>query len=221
MVLLAVRLGEDHFDENEFKDWMCSVPAPAKSIKVLGAIPSLSTLLLIQVPVVVWDLLPPSPAVSFIGFVDLSTGYNISAGSTYTAEADVDPPITESEGEDRRQRALDDEPEGSVFPTDQVEALPSSGASFNFKPSTRDEKSIVFLLDRIDATLPTIFRTHGTEPATVHDADKRIIQVVLDVLIEEAKTPSSNTSYETIVKYEVSRCFLVAPINIDVTEVTT
>jgi hypothetical protein len=60
---------EDEFNEGEFRDWLCSAPAAAKGIKILGVLPSCSTMLLIQVPVEVWDMLPPSPAITFIGWV--------------------------------------------------------------------------------------------------------------------------------------------------------
>ncbi|OIW32561.1 hypothetical protein CONLIGDRAFT_712867 [Coniochaeta ligniaria NRRL 30616] len=67
-VLLSVSLEEDSFDEAEFKDWICSAPDAVRSIRV-GALPSCSTLLLMQVPVAVWDMLPASPAISFVNFV--------------------------------------------------------------------------------------------------------------------------------------------------------
>jgi hypothetical protein len=78
--LLRVSLVEGEFNETEFKDWLCSAPAAAKGIKVLGVLPSCSTLLLLRVPIEVWDLLSPSPAVSFVAFVqDTESGANSAA----------------------------------------------------------------------------------------------------------------------------------------------
>ncbi len=68
-VLLRISLADDQFNEVEFKEWLCDAPAIAKGIRVLNVLPSCSTLLLLQIPVEVWDMLPPSPAISFIGFV--------------------------------------------------------------------------------------------------------------------------------------------------------
>lgn len=68
-VLLRVSLAEEDFSVEEFKDWICDAPEHAKEIKIITALPSCSTLILLLVSAEVWDMLPPSPAVSFVGFV--------------------------------------------------------------------------------------------------------------------------------------------------------
>ncbi|KAK3988734.1 hypothetical protein QBC44DRAFT_243095 [Cladorrhinum sp. PSN332] len=75
-VLLAVNLLEDQYNEAEFKEWITSAPAAAKGIRVLGALPGCSTILLIRAPMDVWGFMPPSPAITFIGFVPPDRHYD-------------------------------------------------------------------------------------------------------------------------------------------------
>lgn len=53
-------------------DWIRSVPALVKYAKVEGTYKSGSTLLVLFIPVAVWDLLPKDPAISSIGFIKSS-----------------------------------------------------------------------------------------------------------------------------------------------------
>jgi len=68
-VLLRVSLAEDSFNMEEFKGWICDAPEPAREIQIITTLPSCSTLVLLQMPVELWDMLPSSPAISFVGFV--------------------------------------------------------------------------------------------------------------------------------------------------------
>ncbi|CZR67057.1 uncharacterized protein PAC_16956 [Phialocephala subalpina] len=78
-VLLAVRLEDDYFlngqeseDAKKFQtwcDWLKSAPDGTKDITIQGVYKSFSTLVLISIPVVVWDILPDNAGYSFIGFV--------------------------------------------------------------------------------------------------------------------------------------------------------
>lgn len=45
------------------------MPLEAKDIKIEGVYQSFSTLVLLRLPIVVWDLLPDNVAYTFIGFV--------------------------------------------------------------------------------------------------------------------------------------------------------
>ena len=55
--------------KEELIEWLKNVPILANSAHVEGIFESESTLLLLSLPVPVWDLLSENPAVSFIGFV--------------------------------------------------------------------------------------------------------------------------------------------------------
>ena len=51
-------------------EWVQSVPALTKYANVHGIYKSGSTLMILSIPVAIWDLLPKDPAVAFIGFTD-------------------------------------------------------------------------------------------------------------------------------------------------------
>ena len=55
--------------KEELIEWLKNVPILANSVHVEGIFESESTLLLLSLPVPVWDLLSEDPAVSFVGFV--------------------------------------------------------------------------------------------------------------------------------------------------------
>lgn len=69
-VMISLALEEDQrLDINAWQQWLASFPALAKYVKVQGVFKSHSTLLLLSLPVMVWDLLPNDPACSFIAFI--------------------------------------------------------------------------------------------------------------------------------------------------------
>ncbi|KAL9004727.1 MAG: hypothetical protein Q9188_002454 [Gyalolechia gomerana] len=69
-VLISVALEEDQsLRTEEVLDWLKSFPAFAKCVHIESVYKSDSTLLLLSLPVAVWDLLPNDPAISFVAFV--------------------------------------------------------------------------------------------------------------------------------------------------------
>ncbi|CAG7566476.1 unnamed protein product [Fusarium equiseti] len=69
-VLLTVSLEEDQvFDATSCGRWLKQFPLLAKHVSVEAVYRSYSTLLVMSVPVVVWDLLPEHPATQFVGYV--------------------------------------------------------------------------------------------------------------------------------------------------------
>jgi hypothetical protein len=68
-VLLAIRLDDDKFDRKAWIEWIRNAPPEAKDVCIDGAYDSFSTLVLVRMPVAVWDLLPENSAYSFVGFV--------------------------------------------------------------------------------------------------------------------------------------------------------
>jgi hypothetical protein len=69
-VLISLALEENQIlDAGACSHWLSSFPALAKYAKVQSVFKSHSTLLLISLPVMIWDLLPENPACSFIGYV--------------------------------------------------------------------------------------------------------------------------------------------------------
>jgi hypothetical protein len=69
-IILAIRLEKEDFNIQSWKECLLrQLPSEAQDIKIEGIYGSFSTLLLLRIPVVIWDLLPPNPAYSFVGFV--------------------------------------------------------------------------------------------------------------------------------------------------------
>lgn len=69
-VLISLALEDDQrLDLNDWENWLASFPAIAKYVKVQGVFKSHSTLLLLSLPVMVWDFLPDDPACSFVAFI--------------------------------------------------------------------------------------------------------------------------------------------------------
>ena len=53
---------------NDMVNWIRDLPLLAKSVRLHAIVPSMSTLLILSLPVPTWNLLPSDPACSFIGF---------------------------------------------------------------------------------------------------------------------------------------------------------
>jgi hypothetical protein len=75
-VLLSIRLDEHYLSSDvsqqrisEWTEWLRNMPGGAKDIKIQGAYESFSTLLILSMPISVWDALPNNLAYSFIGFI--------------------------------------------------------------------------------------------------------------------------------------------------------
>lgn len=69
-VMISLALEDDQrLDINAWEQWLNAFPAMAKYVKIQGVFKSHSTLVLVSMPVMVWDLLPEDPATSFIAFI--------------------------------------------------------------------------------------------------------------------------------------------------------
>lgn len=69
-VLISLALEDDQrLDLDAWETWLAEVPALAKYVKVQGVFKSHSTLLLLSLPVTIWDFLPDDPACSFVAFI--------------------------------------------------------------------------------------------------------------------------------------------------------
>ena len=96
-VLISLSLEEDQRrNVNEWVEWMRSIPAFVKYTNVDAIYKSGSTLILLTVPVAIWDLLPESPAIAFIGFTDswnlLRSSLPSSVESQVLTKAKGEPP---------------------------------------------------------------------------------------------------------------------------------
>lgn len=69
-VMISLALEDDQrLDMEAWEEWLAGFPALAKYVKVQGIFKSHSTLLLLSLPVMVWDFLPDDPACSFVAFI--------------------------------------------------------------------------------------------------------------------------------------------------------
>lgn len=69
-VMISLALEDDQrLDLNAWEQWLSSFPALAKYVTVQGVFKSHSTLLLLSMPVTIWDLLPEDQACSFVAFI--------------------------------------------------------------------------------------------------------------------------------------------------------
>ena len=78
-VLLSLALAEDPvLDIDRCRKWLQDFPALAMYATVQGVYQSNSTLLILSIPIIIWDWLPEDPACTFIGYIYskklLSTG---------------------------------------------------------------------------------------------------------------------------------------------------
>lgn len=70
-LLISVVLEEDYKDGADvFSNWLCKIPGKVESVHIQAAFHHGSTLLLVSMPMAVWDLLPSHQAYSFVGFVN-------------------------------------------------------------------------------------------------------------------------------------------------------
>ncbi|KAK3313608.1 hypothetical protein B0H66DRAFT_566617 [Apodospora peruviana] len=68
-ILVTCRLRDHRLNVDQWKEWLLRAPPGAQGIRITDIYPSFSTLLLLRLPLVVWDMLPSSPAISFVGYV--------------------------------------------------------------------------------------------------------------------------------------------------------
>ena len=79
-VLISVALEEEQWlSTQQWRDWLRSIPGLVRYANVEGVYGSDSTLLLLSVPVAVWDLLPANPAMTFVGFSRTSELTNLDS----------------------------------------------------------------------------------------------------------------------------------------------
>ncbi|KAG5943970.1 hypothetical protein E4U53_006976 [Claviceps sorghi] len=69
-VMISLALEDDQqLDINAWEQWLSVFPSMARYVKVQGVFRSHSTLMLLSLPVTIWDFLPDDPAISFVAFI--------------------------------------------------------------------------------------------------------------------------------------------------------
>ncbi|KAI1413761.1 hypothetical protein F5Y13DRAFT_198117 [Hypoxylon sp. FL1857] len=174
-VLLAVRLIDDNKEhERALERWL--LKAPRCVVKFEKIYQSYSKLLLVELPLPIWDLLPHNPAVTFIDFTKStipvgpttrSLNDNLNAYDTEgPQEYEVfkgELPATKSGSVENVRQMIQPSSEST---TDQ--ALPNTlnTAHTTFDITNTDEKEgqrLVAMLNAVDRILPAIFNHHETD----------------------------------------------------------
>ncbi|KAK4231488.1 hypothetical protein QBC38DRAFT_465860 [Podospora fimiseda] len=117
-VMISLALEDDQrLDMEAWEEWLAGFPALAKYVKVQGIFKSHSTLLLLSLPVMVWDFLPDDPACAFVAFIrsnnllHASKSPTIPAPATPSAAATVNQDLASEMAPDDGESALS----GSTF----------------------------------------------------------------------------------------------------------
>ncbi|KAK8019840.1 Tyrosine-protein phosphatase non-receptor type 6 [Apiospora arundinis] len=147
-VMISLALEDNQsLDINAWESWLAAFPAIAKYVKVQGVFKSHSTLMLLSLPVMVWDLLPENLATNFIAFIRSNNLAVPKEGLSRGIEAEVRIPGSEVEsgsifsgttmmtGAHSPVNALPQDTVGSS--TQEIRNTPSSRASGSTSGSSR------------------------------------------------------------------------------------
>ncbi|KAK4238566.1 hypothetical protein C8A03DRAFT_14968 [Achaetomium macrosporum] len=164
-VLISLALEDDQrLDLNDWETWLAAFPAIAKYVKVQGVFKSHSTLLLLSLPVMVWDFLPDDPACSFVAFIRSNNLLRVQESSPEAVDSRV--PVA-SEGpvstpvRDDAESCLS----GTTYqPTESLNIVrrATTGSGVNRNPSTvsapyRDPAADFRLSPHIESASPEMF----------------------------------------------------------------
>ncbi|KAI1089103.1 hypothetical protein F5B19DRAFT_468778 [Rostrohypoxylon terebratum] len=170
-VLIAVRLVEkDHNAEalKTFKNWL--LDAPHCVVRFEKLYQSYSELLLVELPLQVWDLLPRNAAVTFIGFTKGEKSID-----TLKSSADNVPAATASQLVPHEVQVLGEQvvPEAHT-PDDSITYLLAT---------TQEDRRLTAVLKAIDQILPETFNDmQNTEDLAMHDPEILFKQVMDDLI---------------------------------------
>ncbi|KAK3996012.1 hypothetical protein QBC44DRAFT_5269 [Cladorrhinum sp. PSN332] len=126
-VMISLALEDDQrLDMEAWEEWLAGFPALAKYVKVQGIFKSHSTLLLLSLPVMVWDFLPDDPACAFVAFI--RSNNLLHASKTAADPAPATPSAAAAFSQDAAPEMARDDAEsalsGSTFtPTENISII--------------------------------------------------------------------------------------------------
>ncbi|KAK0748567.1 hypothetical protein B0T21DRAFT_277822 [Apiosordaria backusii] len=145
-VMISLALEDDQkLDLNAWEEWLAGFPALAKFVKVQGVFKSHSTLLLLSLPVMVWDFLPDDPACSFVAFIrsnNLLRAPKESSPEPTPAEASV-PATTTQDVEPELSRDDAESYSGSTLAQTENMEIVRHGASVPSIPADSSGQQLV------------------------------------------------------------------------------
>lgn len=170
-VMISLALEDDQrLDLGAWEGWLASFPALAKYVRVQGVFKSHSNLLLLSMPVMVWDLLPEDQAASFVAFIR-SNNLAMEKPQQRPMAAKIGPAFhNESRGEARPESVLFDDTT-TITPSEtsaaMVETRPTAQdplASHGPRPSAAPIQSLRRLTSSArQASAPAISMPAGTD----------------------------------------------------------
>ncbi|KAH8661280.1 hypothetical protein BGZ61DRAFT_149318 [Ilyonectria robusta] len=183
-VLLTVALEEDQIlDAASCARWLKQFPLLAKFVSVEGVYRSYSTLLLLSVPVVLWDLVPDRPAAQFVGYV---RSRNLVPREEPQKEATTPIPITGSSARGKTGDSFD-----YASPLKSVSGLSSLDSGYDSSSIPRPATLVTTRLSR--HTTDGLGRLRKTLPSQVL-AEKRRSKGYVSELLGPSQPTSAPTS---------------------------
>ena len=86
-VHISIALEEEQWlSPQHWADWIRSVPALVKFASIEGIYKSDSTLIMVSIPIAIWNLVPANPAITFVGFVKSE---NLLSSNPFESDATV------------------------------------------------------------------------------------------------------------------------------------
>ncbi|KAI1268332.1 hypothetical protein F5Y18DRAFT_374866 [Xylariaceae sp. FL1019] len=126
MISLALE-GDQNLNIDEWERWLANTPGIAKYVQVQGVFKSHSTLLLLSLPVMIWDMLPDDMACDFIAFIRSN---NLASEANWKLPlGSVDTSLGTTDLESDRESVYTEYSGTTAFTTEHLE--PSSVASWS------------------------------------------------------------------------------------------
>jgi hypothetical protein len=126
-VVLSIRLDSAQLEIDTWREYIRSLPAEAKDIKIEGVYRSFSTLLMVRMPVTIWNILPDNGAYSFIGFVTSENLAYDNPRSAYNEDGPLQPDSPPGSSSDIPQHS--EGPEDVVDGNETLRGERSSGGN--------------------------------------------------------------------------------------------
>ncbi|KAI0889583.1 uncharacterized protein GGS22DRAFT_1477 [Annulohypoxylon maeteangense] len=211
-VLLAIRLVENDCNSEalkSFKKWI--LDAPQCVVKFEKLYQSYSELLLVEMPLQVWDLLPRNPAVTFIGFTKGEKPIEMLTTNVDGTPAAIGNPVIvshkfESLGEDssvETQPQSDNQMAHQTFAGTQLINLVDRPDSHMYHSERKEHRGLNTVLGAVDQILPKTF-TDLEKSAKQNGLQLKILfdQVLENLVKLEVPGEEEIMSRDDILRYE-------------------
>ncbi|KAI1443636.1 hypothetical protein F5Y02DRAFT_196717 [Annulohypoxylon stygium] len=204
-VLIAVRLVEKDYNSEalkNFKNWI--LDAPHCVVKFEKLYQSYSELLLVELPLQVWDLLPRNPAVTFIGFTKGEKPVNTFKSSTDSVPAAVGSQLISREVQVLGKVKLEVQPLDDSITDELASSQSIDYPSFHtHHQKTQEDRRLIAVLKAIDQILPETFNNmQNTGDLTRLDLEILFNKVLDDLIRTTDPQEGGKVSKDIISQYQ-------------------